>query len=173
MKALGFLTLAGVLFAPAQPGLADTSAVSPNGFAITVVRDVAAPSDRVFRALGEPGRWWNPEHTWSGHADNLTLELAAGGCFCERWPQGSVEHGRVIYVMADRQLRLLAALGPLQSLPVNAVLDFQLTANGPGTKLAVTYVVAGGGMDLSTLALPVDGVLAEQVDRLIRYLSPR
>jgi uncharacterized protein YndB with AHSA1/START domain len=173
MKLFRGIALAAVMLPSALPAVAETSAVSPGGFTITVVREVAASADRVFRALGEPGKWWNPSHTWSGSAANLTLDLSAGGCFCERWAQGSVEHGRVVYAQAGRQLRLLAALGPLQSLPVNAVLTFTLAASNGGTRLTVTYLVAGGGMDLSQLAVPVDGVITEQVNRLAAYASAR
>lgn len=150
---------------------AETSAVSPTGFTITVVRDLAAPPARVYRLLGEPARWWSPAHTWSGDAGNLKLEPRAGGCFCERWNGNEVEHGRVINATQDSLLRLQAPLGPLQALPVNAVLSFELTGAEGRTKLTVNFLVAGGGMDLSQLALPVEGVITEQVDRLVRLVA--
>ena len=47
--------------------------------------------------------WWDPSHTWSGSAKNLTFEPKAGGCFCEKLADGgSVQHGRVIYRPAGK-----------------------------------------------------------------------
>lgn len=167
MKTFARLVLSTALLA-AVPGVrAETSAVSPTGFSIRVVRDIAAPPARVYSLLGEPARWWSPAHTWSGDAGNLKMEPRAGGCFCERWKGNEVEHGRVINATQDALLRLQAPLGPLQALPVNAVLSFELAGTGGRTKLTVNFLVAGGGMDLSQLASPVDGVITEQIDRLV------
>ena len=173
MRTRSLPVLAALALAALPPQLpAATSGVSPSGFTITVERDIPASPQRVYAALGEVGKWWNKDHSWSGEASNLSMELKAGGCFCERWGKGSVEHGRVINATQDQLLRLRAPLGPLQALPVSAVLSFQVAAAPAGAKLTVTYVIAGGGMDLSQLAAPVDGVITEQVTRLARFLSP-
>lgn len=173
MNALARIALSTAMLAAAVTARAETSAVSPAGFTIRVVRDIPASPRHVYRALGQPAHWWNPGHTWSGSARNLSLQMNAGGCFCERWQRNEVEHGRVINATQDALLRLLAPLGPLQSLPVNAVLSFELAGEAGGTKLTVSYLVAGGGMDLSQLAMPVDGVITEQVDRLARFATSR
>jgi hypothetical protein len=106
----------------------------------------------------------------------MTLEPVAGGCFCERWKDGQVEHGRVIMVMRDRFLRLQAALGPLQARAVDGVLTFQLqpdeASGGKATQLTLGYVVngaSGSGLDKSAPA--VDSVLGEQMDRLATYVQ--
>jgi uncharacterized protein YndB with AHSA1/START domain len=171
MKTTSRVVLSTALLAAVAGAHAETSAVSPTGFRISVVRDIAAPPARVYRLLGEPARWWSPAHTWSGDAGNLKLEPRAGGCFCERWNGNEVEHGRVINATQDALLRLQAPLGPLQALPVNAVLGFELAGTEGRTKLTVSFLVAGGGMDLSQLAAPVDGVITEQVDRLVRLAT--
>ena len=62
--------------------LAEVKSVAANGFEVASTATVAAPPDRVYAALGEIGRWWSSEHTWSKDAKNLTLELRAGGCWC-------------------------------------------------------------------------------------------
>ena len=153
------------------PSNATTSGVSAGGFTISVTRDIAKPRQRVYVALGEISRWWSPAHTWSGDSRNLSMAPKAGGCFCERWGNNSVEHGRVINATQNQALILRAPLGPLQSLPVSAVLSFALAENNDGTRLTVTYAVAGGGTDLSVLAPPVDGVITEQVDRLVSFVN--
>jgi hypothetical protein len=63
-------------------------------------------------ALGDVGRWWNAEHSYSGDAANLSLDVAPGGCFCERWKDGSAEHGRVIMAFKDKTLRLPGTAWP-------------------------------------------------------------
>jgi hypothetical protein len=154
-----------------QPVLADTHNVSPAGFDISVRRELAASRATVYQSIGEIGQWWNGAHSFSGNARNLSLNLAATGCFCERWGTSSVEHGRVIHAAQDRLVRLQAALGPLQSMPVSAVLSFELTESAGGTLLLATYRVAGAGQDLAALAQPVNGVITEQVDRLARFIT--
>jgi hypothetical protein len=150
------------------------------GHALTVehkLSSAAAPAD-LYRALGRVGKWWNSEHTFSGRASNLSLRTEAGGCFCERWKDGSVEHGRVIQTQRDRLLRLNAALGPLIDLGATGVLTLELKprpAAGEtkaGTDLVLTYRISGDAShDLTALATPVDRVLGEQATRLVRFVE--
>ena len=133
----------------------------------------AKPAD-VYRALGRIGKWWNSQHTFSGSAANLKLQPEAGGCFCERWKEGSVEHGRVIQTQRDRLLRLATTLGPLLDLAVTGVLSFNLepssAAQPGGTDLLVSYRISGDpSHNLAALAPPVDKVIGEQVARLVRF----
>jgi uncharacterized protein YndB with AHSA1/START domain len=103
--------------------------IRENAFAIESTAVIKAPPAVVFRELGAVSRWWDPAHTWSGSARNLSLQLQAGGCFCEKLANGgSVQHGRVINVQPGVLLRLDAPLGPLQEMPVTAVLTFKLRA---------------------------------------------
>ena len=151
---------------------AATSEVSPAGFLVTVRHDVKATPQRLYQALGEVDKWWNGKHSWSAKAANLSLATQAGGCFCERWEANSVEHARVIHAAQDRMLRLEGSLGPLQALAATSVLTFALAAKDGGTALLVTYRVAGNdAAGLQQLAEPVDGVIAEQVRRLVAYVE--
>lgn len=162
-------SIAGLCVFAAAPASAETAAVSDTGFTITVQREISLPPARVFQALAHVDRWWNAEHTWSGKAANLSLRLEAGACFCERWAGGTVEHGRVIAAMHDRLLRLQAPLGPLQSMPVSAVLNFETREQQGHTMLRVTYAIADAAGGLAELAPAVDKVITEQVDRLARF----
>ncbi len=167
----GELALATLLaFAAAGPAAAATSEVTPSGFLVTLRQEVGASPHRVYEAFAEVDKWWNSQHTWSGDAAHLSLAAQAGACFCERWDGGSVEHARVIYAARDSVLRLQGALGPLQALAVDAVLTFALAEKDGKTILQVTYRVAGRETSgLQEYAGPVDGVIAEQVKRLVRY----
>ncbi|MBM4220227.1 MAG: hypothetical protein FJ171_11530 [Gammaproteobacteria bacterium] len=108
--------LAGVLaLAPSCAG-AEVKFAAPDGFLIEHRFTIAAPAAQVWETLLHPERWWPADHTWSGKRENLSLVADAGGCFCERWDGGSVEHGRVVAVFPGKMLRLDAALGPLQEM---------------------------------------------------------
>jgi uncharacterized protein YndB with AHSA1/START domain len=146
---------------------------SADHFLIGFSAHVEAPPAKVYVALTEISHWWSAEHTWSGKAANLSLKAEAGGCFCERWAQGSVEHGHVIMAIRDSLLRLDATLGPLQEYALSGVLNFQLKpTDNDTTELDVDYLVNGSSASgLDQFAPAVDGVLAVQVDRLLRYID--
>lgn len=151
----------------ASPAAAEVTTSSDTSFVVTQKLNVAAPPARLWAALIAPAQWWSSEHTWSGSAANLTLDPQAGGCWCESLPGGGVEHMRVVFVQPEKMLRMRGGLGPLQAMPVGAVLTFELTpaADGRSTALSVTYAVAGAS-GLDKIAAPVDGVLGLQVARL-------
>jgi len=156
----------------ASHGAAATSEVSPTGFLVTVRHDVKATPHRLYEALGEIDKWWNGNHSWSGKAANLSLSKQAGGCFCERWGQNSVEHARVVHAYEERMLRLEGSLGPLQALAATSILTFAIAPREGGSTLVVTYRVSGSeSAGLQQLAGPVDGVIAEQVRRLVGYVE--
>ncbi|MEP7302952.1 MAG: hypothetical protein ABI699_15675 [Caldimonas sp.] len=156
--------------ASAGPAAAAPSEVSAAGFLVSLRYEVKAAPGRLWQALGEVDRWWNPSHTWSGSSANLSLSREAPGCFCERWEAGSVEHGRVIHAARDSLLRVQGALGPLQALAVDGVLSFAIAEKEGKTILQVSYRVSGNdAAGLQQYAAAVDGVIAEQARRLVAY----
>ncbi len=141
-------------------------------FLIAFKQTVAAPPAAVYAALGKPNLWWSSQHSWSGNAANLSLPLEAGGCFCERWDAGSVEHGRVVMAMKNQTLRVATVLGPMQGKALTGMLTFSLKAEGDATALSLTYLVNGApGSGLDKDAVPVDRVVGEQFDRLVRLIQ--
>jgi len=118
--------------ATAPTARAEIKASSSDGFVIAYSLRIAAAPAVVYAALPAIDRWWNSAHTWSGSAANLSLKAEAGTCFCERWKDGNVEHGRVIMVVRDQTLSLQTALGPLQGRAVTGVLTFQLMPDEKG-----------------------------------------
>ncbi len=172
------LRLALLLFAAnaalAAVAQAEVKSAAADGFISVHSRRIEAAPSKVYAALTQIGRWWNSEHSYSGDSANFSLQPEAGACFCERWKDGSVEHGRVIMAMRDQVLRLQTALGPLQGRAVNGVLTFQLKAedNARATLLTLTYAVNGAsGSALDQSAPGVDRVLAEQFQRLGSYIE--
>ena len=163
--------LAAALLA-AGPARADVVTADAGVMVLRNVVEVSAPPARVYVALGEPGRWWSKDHTWSGDSANLSLQLQPGGCFCERWPAGAVEHLRVVTARPGELLRLSGALGPLQGEGVSGALTFELKAKGEGTELIQTYTVRGfSAAESKQWSAPVDGVLRAQLVRLERYVE--
>jgi uncharacterized protein YndB with AHSA1/START domain len=167
--ALSSLAVAAAV-APARADVADSAA---GGFSVKQTVTVAAPAAKAWSTLIEPRGWWDKSHTWSGDANNLTLSATPGGCFCEKLAGGGgVHHMTVVYADPGKLLRLTGGLGPLQDLPVTAVMTFKLTEAQGKTTLELTYKVGGyapGG--LAALAAPVNGVLGEQLARWKRRVE--
>ncbi len=162
-----------LVLAVSGPVAAEVKSVAPDGFEVVSMATIAAPADRVYSALGEVGRWWSPSHTFSRDAANLSLELRAGGCFCERLKDGgSVQHLQVVYAAPGEGLRLRGALGPLQAEGVDGTLSWTLKPAEGGANVTLSYVVGGyirSGME--QWAPRVDRVLDEQLQRLKSFVE--
>jgi uncharacterized protein YndB with AHSA1/START domain len=147
---------------------------SPGGFTVrTTLTIQAAPAVVYERLVRNVGEWWNPAHTFSGDAHNLSINDKATGCFCETLPNGGgVRHMEVVNVVPGKRLVMSGGIGPLQSVAAAGSMEILLSPADGATKLQVTYTVGGylpGG--LNTWAAPVDGVLAEQFTRLKNYVE--
>ncbi len=175
--------LAGLAaLAAAQPLSAEVVATTENGFITRDEAVVEANPKAVWLALISPARWWNDAHTWSADAANLTLTPQAGGCFCEKIPEdpdpdkitleGSVEHMRVVQAYPEQALRMIGALGPLQSEPVTGVLTISISEVEEGTKIVWEYNV-GGSMrfEMPVISKAVDGVMTQQLAGLADSLG--
>ena len=145
---------------------------SGDAFFLVYEGAIAAPTAKAYADIVQIGKWWDSEHTYSGKSVNLTLKTDAGGCLCERWKDGSVEHGEVLMAMPGKMLRLRTALGPLQERALTGILTFFLKNENSATTLTVEYRVNGASASgLDQLAPNVDEVLGAQVDRLRRYIA--
>jgi hypothetical protein len=152
---------------------AEVVSAAGNGFEIHETAHTAASPDKVYAALLLPAHWWNPDHTFTGNAANLTLDARAGGCWCESLPDGgSVEHLRVVYVSPGKILRLRGALGPFQGLAVDGVMTWSVKSVVDGTDISFTYAVGGYAKDgLAGMANMTDKVLGEQIERLKKLVE--
>jgi len=148
--------------------------VTQNGFLVKFEVNVNAPAAKVYDALvGQVGSWWNPEHTYSHDAKNLSIDARPGGCFCEKLPNGGgIEHLRVVYVAPPQVVRFSGALGPLQASGVAGSMTWKLTGGPDNTRLDLSYSVGGfipGGFE--KIAPAVEGMLREQLDRLKQFIE--
>ena len=165
--------IAGLLLAGASLDVVDSST---SGFTSRNEARVSAPPDVVYRALvDDVGAWWNADHTYTGDSANLSIDAKAGGCFCEKLPDGgSVQHMEVVYAERGKTLRLHGGLGPLQAMAVAGAMTFELEAVEDGTRITLTYVVGGyapGEGGLGAIAAPVDGVVGGQLESLAKHVE--
>jgi uncharacterized protein YndB with AHSA1/START domain len=171
---MSFPLLAAIAGVNGRPAFAEVVESSGAGFSLKSVVRIAGPSERVYAALAQDvGRWWDPEHTYSGDSRNLSIDPKPGGCFCERLAdQGGVQHLSVVLVIPRQQLRFAGGLGPLQESGVTGSLTWDLASKDGGTEVTWTYVVGGfrpGG--LQALASLVDSVLNAQLQRFKDFVE--
>ena len=148
--------------------------ITQNGFLVKFEVSINAPAAKVYEALvGQVGSWWNPEHTYSHDAKNLSIDARPGGCFCEKLPNGGgIEHLRVVYVAPPQVVRFSGALGPLQASGVAGSMTWKVTGGPDNTRLDLSYSVGGfipGGFE--KIAPAVEGMLREQLDRLKQFIE--
>ena len=158
-------------------GLASTASAEvvdkgPAGFTVRIEQRTSATPASAYKAFAEGlASWWDNDHTFSGSAKNLSIDVRPGGCFCEALPAGGgVEHARVIYVEPGKLLRMQGALGPLQGSGVASALTWTFEPADGGSKVTLTVATGGylpGGFD--KIAVLVDGVLKGQVSRFVAY----
>lgn len=163
--------LTALLTAAGPRALAQTAA---NGFLVRQEAAIGAPPVKVYDVLvRQVGLWWNPEHTYSGDARNLSIDPHPGGCFCEKLARGGgIEHLRVVYVVPAEIVRMTGALGPLQPSGIAGSLTWQLTGAKGGTTVVLTYSVGGfidGGFE--KIAPAVETVLGDQLRRLKLFIE--
>jgi hypothetical protein len=163
--------LAGTAVVPVAS--AEIVNASPNGFNLRhIVEAAGVPPTTVWAALSDIGKWWDPEHTYSGDSRNLSLDPVARGCFCEKLSlYAGIEHAHVVYAQPAKMLRLVGALGPLQEFGVTGALTWQIEAAGGGSRITVTYNVGGfADRPLADWAPVVDEVVGIQAKRLGRFV---
>jgi uncharacterized protein YndB with AHSA1/START domain len=167
--------VAAALIALSAPASAEVVSASSNGFEVRETVPLVVPPNVAWSSFANVSQWWDPDHTYSGKSENLSLTLQPGGCFCERFPKGGgIEHMRVTYVEPGKHAVLTGALGPLLYEGTVGVMDVQVKPVAGGAQLTLDYKVAGfasGGAE--KLAAAVDGVLADQMTRLRTYAARR
>ncbi len=129
---------------------------------------------KVYTALTDAvAEWWDPAHTFSHDARNLSIDPKPGGCFCERLPDGGgVQHMTVVYASPGKLLRLTGAIGPLQEAALVGTMTWSLSQAGGGTDVKLIYTVGGfraGG--LRDLPAVIDAVLRGQLSRLKPFVE--
>lgn len=155
---------------------AELTASADDGFAVYQSVDISVPRSQVYNTFTEHlGSWWNAEHTFSGDAENMFLDLEGQHCLCEYLENGgSLEHMRVTLNNPQQMLRLTGGLGPLGLLGVAANMTIEFEDSDTGTRVVLRYVVGGYDPEgLQRLAEPVDFVLGDVLQRLKTYAEQK
>lgn len=145
-----------------------------NGFSVRIMTIIDADRAEVYRsAVADVGSWWHDDHTVSGFASNLYMDLKVPGCFCETLGQGAaIVHMTVSYVSPGIVLRLTGGLGPLGLMGVDGNMTWEFDDAGEGTLVTLNYAIGGYHPDgLDAIAPAVDGVLTEAMTRLRRFVE--
>ena len=169
--ALGLLAIQAAAPGSARAEVFDKSDAGFTSRNIAII--AARPADVYTCLVRDVGKWWDPQHSYSKDAGNLSIDARAGGYFLEKLPDGgSVLHFTVVNAEPGKMLRLVGAMGPLQASGVSGSLTWQLKPEGEGTSVDLVYVVGGyypGGFE--TIAPLADKVLGEQLQRLKAYIE--
>lgn len=151
----------------ALPASAEIITVSPDHYTLRHEAVSALSPEDMWQRLIQPSIWWSPDHTFSGDANNLSLDPQAGGLWREDWDGGSVAHGKVLSVMEGQSLRLDAPFGPLQGMAVTVIWTITIEPDGDGTRIIFDEVATGSSASaLGQIAPAVDGVKGEAIARL-------
>jgi hypothetical protein len=163
----------GALFLALAPARGEVVNVAAGGFQIHEAVHVRVTPEKAYALLITPSRWWSSDHTFSKNAENLSLDAHAGGCWCEKLPEGgSVEHMHVLWTAPGKTLRLRGALGPFQALAVDGVLTFIIKPAAEGSEVALDYSLGGYNKDgFDVLAKVTDKVMGEQLERFRQALE--
>ena len=157
----------------ATPASAVVVGADSHGFELRHTLDLPIAPVQALAAFGQVGSWWSKDHTYSGDATRLSLQLRPGGCWCERLDGGGgVEHLRVAYYQPGERVVLTGGLGPLLFEGTSGVMDVRATKTKTGSQLVINYRVAGFARANGTeMALGVDQVLRQQTERLRAFAS--
>ncbi len=150
---------------------AEVTASAADGFQIKITKTAAGDPNAVFNCLfHDLPKWWDAEHSYSGHAENFSLDLEKQ-CMLEKLPNGGfVRHLEIVFYQPGKVLRLTGGLGPLQEMGVTGALTFNLNPSGDNTDIELTYNVVGcDAQNLDKLAPAVEYVLNLQMDRLKKH----
>ncbi len=162
-----------VLALAAAPAAAEVVAVAPTGMELRQVVRIAAPPEKVWDALLVPTRWWSADHSFSGAAENITIDPRVGGCWCEKLPNGGgVVHMEVTHIAPPTSIVFRGALGPFYNLAADGALSFTLAAAEAGTDVTMTFRAGGYVKEgFEKWAGVVDNVFAQQMDNLKTHME--
>ena len=163
------LLAAAVLALCATPAAAEVVARTADSFTLRFAEAADIEPDEIPGTLRGLSRWWDPAHTYTGSAANLSLDLTPGGCWCERFPDGTdFDHGRTVSVGSDRFV-FDAPFGPMRGKVTSARLTISWPAANDGWTPTWTMVVEGPG--IGAMADTVDAVMGNGYMRWLYYLE--
>ncbi|MGV3578808.1 hypothetical protein [Brevundimonas sp.] len=151
---------------------AEVVSKSDDAFVLNFEQRVEASPDVILSTIARPAAWWSSDHTYSGSAENITLDLRPGGCWCEGLPGGGVKHGEVLLVWPEqRQIRFEAPFGPLQAMGADAILTMSWADAEGGSSRLFKWTLVVRGAEVGAMADPVHGVMQGAFAGLVRRIE--
>jgi uncharacterized protein YndB with AHSA1/START domain len=164
------LTLLVLMLAP--PLRADVVSSSDTHYVLRLEARADLPPAMLWKRLVNPAAWWSADHSYSGDAANLSLDVGAGGLWKESWGNNSVVHGRLLTAIEGQLLRLEAPFGPLQAKGAYVIWTISLKPDGEGTLVVFDEVAhAPAGSNMIELAPAVHGVKQAAIESLTRSID--
>lgn len=161
------VTAAAALLLAAVPADAEIVSASDTHYVLRLEARSSMSTDALWERVVDPAVWWHPDHTYSGDAGNLSLDVEAGGLWREDWDGGSVAHGRVLGVQHGKLLRLDAPFGPLATVGAYTTWTITIVPDGDGAKVVFDEIAhAPATAKLGELAGAVDSVKRTAIERL-------
>lgn len=148
---------------------------SNTGFSLSLDVPVGtAPSTTYECFVKNVGQWWDPDHTYSSDAANLSFDTTVDGGLTEVLPGGGfVRHLQLVNLMPGELIRLEGGLGPLQEHGVHGSMTIQFESVEEGTIIQLSYNVGGhmpnGKVTFQQWAPIVAQVIRQQLERLKIY----
>lgn len=144
---------------------------SADGFVIKTSHDLELGSKEAYAAFVDGfSEWYDASHSYSGKAENLSLDLEKN-CMLETLPDdGFVRHMEIVFHQPGQVLRMTGGLGPLQGMGVSGAMTFTFSETGGQSKVTMEYYVSGAKhLKLDQIADPVNQVLNGQLTRFQTY----
>ena len=111
---------AALIFGMATPAAAEVVSRGEDTFTLKFSARTEYGPGRIVRSLEGLPNWWDPAHTYTGDAANLSLDLRPGGCWCEKLADGTdFDHGRTVSVTIG-EILFHAPFGPLRGAATRA-----------------------------------------------------
>jgi hypothetical protein len=119
------------------------------------------------------GSWWSSDHSFSGDAKNIHIDVRPGGCWCETLVDGGfVRHGEVIFAAPGKKLVLSGARGPLQTMGLTGTMTVMFAESGESTSVTLGYAVGGHDPDnFEKWAEASNGVLTDALTRYSNFVT--
>lgn len=169
MKSMTIL-LAGFLITPISR--AELKSSASDGFQVQITKGISLKHDAAYQMFVDDfNQWYDAQHSYSGKAKNLSLNLKQR-CMLETMPNGGfVRHMEIVFHQPGRILRMTGGLGPLQELGVTGALTVRFQPESDNSaQLVVSYNVSGRkSLQLDKIAPAVDQVLSGQFERFARH----
>ena len=151
---------------------ARTLAVGPEHFHFVIEAKSKDRPEVLWARLIAPAQWWHANHTYSGDANNLSLDPRAGGLWREDWDGGSVAHGKVLYAKPPTLLRLEAPFGPLQEKAIDAIWTISISPLETGSSVTFEFIANGSAFSkLDELAPAVEMVKTQALKTLVQPIA--